>query len=140
MRINYIDNISLLLGFKTPLNLTILKGDQQIKFNDTSLIKDLYKKIKFKWVKRVPINDDIESWENRLILLENDSEKRFSIDNKGRIRITLDKGNVRNRSWLHWLWWKHDKKNDSATTIVYLSNSDSNLIEIVNKINSIIVK
>lgn len=44
----------------------------------------------------------------------------FYTDDLGRILIPVDKSDIRNKSRLHWLWWKLDNCKENTTGLYYL--------------------
>jgi hypothetical protein len=132
----YINNFGLLISYKIPEKVTIYDDDGQIKYDNKRLIEKLYKQIRFKGLRRINHDSMMENLNNRSFVIEVDSERRFTIDKSGKVGISVEKGEIRNKSWLHWLWWKFDNMLYNDTYIFYLSNSDSKVIDIINEIKT----
>jgi hypothetical protein len=136
----YINNFGLIMSYKIPDKVTIYGDDRQIKYDNESLIEKLYKQIRFKGLRRINHDSMMENFNDKIFVIEVDSEKRFTIDRNGKVGISVEKGEIRNKSWLHWLWWKFDNMIYDDTYIYYLSNSDSKVIDIINEIKTGIEK
>jgi hypothetical protein len=63
----------------------------------------------------------------RLLTLNYQGDKgpTMVIDEDGRAFVLVDKGDIRNKSRLHWLWWKLDT--DRSTSLYYVTRPDEKL-------------
>jgi hypothetical protein len=60
----------------------------------------------------------------RIVTLNYQSDKgrTLVVDEDGRAFLLVDKGDIRNKSRLHWLWWKLDT--DRRTSLYYVTEPD----------------
>ncbi|TYQ18162.1 UNVERIFIED_CONTAM: hypothetical protein Cloal_0578 [Acetivibrio alkalicellulosi] len=126
------------------VNTVILELDEQlkvyensnrreIKINSSNFKNELFQQIEFKTLKRVTREEWLEKVQNAKYYLEYSSGKEsYYIDNGGRILVTEDKGNVRNKSVFHWLWWRFDNRSDNNTGIYYLSEQDKGILDFID--------
>lgn len=128
----------------SSVNDVILELDEQLRVYENSSRKEiildnnnfgseLLKRIKLKSLKRVTGDEGSDILKDAIYYLEYSSGKEcFYIDKDGRIFTTKDKGDIRNISVLHWLWWKIDNISDNYTNIYYLSKPDKSVLDFIN--------
>lgn len=67
-------------------------------------------------------------------------EKRgrsVTVDTDGRLFVSVDKSDIRNRSPLHWLWWKLDGVSDRHGYLYYVTEPDPQVAVLAKKLLSL---
>lgn len=134
-RVNISDNLLLLTKVKNSKKVFLYIENDRYSYQNFNKLNEFNKLIKYKFVRRVSFSQWESSWKNKVLTIEYpDSEEILVVDKRGSILISRDKGDIRNRSWLHYIWWRYDNLNDNHTAIYYLTPPDDKIIKIINDI------
>lgn len=110
------------------------KEPKEILFLNHTIIQEFHNRIKDKSAKRVyerPSDDELV-----LIMDYGYKGNMTLIDQDGRVYIYKNRAVIRNKSWLHWVWWKLDGIfwSKGSTHLIYVTEADSRVVELADKI------
>ncbi|WP_188178258.1 hypothetical protein [Paenibacillus sedimenti] len=109
--------------------------ENNIYYKNHELIQKYFDINKDKIVKKVP--NEKAHIESKIILsfaYNTDKGRDTYIDDKGKIFFIVSKSEIRNKSRLHWLWWKLDF--DKNNYIYYSTEADIAIVKLVNQIKN----
>lgn len=107
-------------------------GDSnEIIFSDSKAIREFHDSLKDKTVKRQYGGKPAE---DKTVLTMDYGYKGDTvfIDTEGRLFISEDAADIRNKSRLHWLWWKLDA--GSKAHLIYATDPDAQVLEAAKNI------
>lgn len=115
---------------KQPSEIYVLVGDKWKVFRDKNIISEFHALIKDKKAKRVGTAKAIPEWEYGY------KGNNLSISDDGSILVFVSKTEIRNKSKIHWLWWKINGLYDRHTTVHYLTEPDEKVGTLIIIIHS----
>jgi hypothetical protein len=109
------------------------KGD--IYYKNQTLIQKYFDINKNKDVRRISFKEAQSATKIIGFAYNSDKGRDLFIDDKGRVFFVVSKPEIRNKSRLHWLWWKLDFF-DKYNSIYYFTDPDPAIVELVNQIKN----
>lgn len=108
----------------------------EVIFSDNDIILEIHNIVKSKTAKRQYEQPD----KDKIVLVIDYGYKgdTISIDTNGRIFISEDSGSIRNKSRLHWLWWKLDGWliSKGRVHLTYATEPDAKVLKLVKTIRN----
>jgi hypothetical protein len=107
--------------------------EKNIYYKNQEVIQKYFDITKDKFVKRTP-NKKAQIASKVILRFTYDTDKGRDtyIDDEGRIFFIVSKPEIRNKSRLHWLWWKVDM--DNHNYIYYSTEADTEILKLVSQI------
>ena len=108
---------------------------QTIYFTNGSAIQEFHNTLKNKIAKRQ--YKGMPAKEKAILTIDYGQKgNTISVDAEGRVFISEDMADIRNKSILHWLWWKLDTS--SKGNLVYRTEPDKKVLELAHNIKTYI--
>ena len=109
--------------------------ESDIYYKNQALLQRYFELNKDKIVKRISIKEADSANKTIRFAYNSDKGRDLFVDDKGRIFFVVSKPEIRNKSRLHWLWWKLDVF-DNYNYIYYCTDPDSGIEQLVNLIKN----
>ncbi|MDQ0899050.1 hypothetical protein [Paenibacillus sp. V4I7] len=104
-------------------------------YKNQTLIQKYFDLNKIKDVRRISFEKTKSAAKIISFAYNSDKGRDLFIDDKGSVYFVVSKSEIRNKSRLHWLWWKLDVSN-KYNSIYYFSDPDPAIVELMNQITN----
>lgn len=119
-----------------PPEITAVTPNKRTVINSYKAIVDFYSLIADRKVKKISSSKgDQLVKESRLSVEYGYKGNELFFTQRGQVLIHAYKSEIRNKSRVHWLWWKADRLfGDRRAGVYYVSDEDPSLIQDVKKV------
>lgn len=130
---------SIVLEGEKPTVLFLRSQGKEIVVAEKEEVQQFHKQVENKMATRVSVSKTRKFQGNMIAIINYNSDKGMDmvIDEKGKIFIVVGKGSIRNKSKLHWLWWKLNGLHDNYTYLYYYTGPDQKVVDMIHDMKSI---